>query len=73
MQEKHKRFSSISRVVKIVTIVATLCSSMITELFSFMTAEKCPSDFITFLLFWSTLKTFDKKQASPMTDDLHVK
>ena len=49
-QEKHKGFLSISRVAKIVTIVATLCSSMITELFSFMTAKKSPSDYITFLV-----------------------
>ena len=53
----------------IVTIVATLCSFKITELFSFMKAKKSPSDFIKFLLFWSTLKTFDIKQGSPMTEE----
>ena len=58
MQEKqNKRFLSISRVAKIVTIVATLCSFKITELFSFMKAKKSPSAFIKFLLYWSTLKT----------------
>ena len=77
-EKQNRRFLSISRVAKIVTIVATLCSFKITELFSFMKAEKSPSDFIKFLLFWSTLKTLDIKQGSPMTEekgdnDLHVK
>ena len=61
---KTKRFLSISRVAKIVTIVATLCSFKITALFSFMKAKKSPSDLINFFLFWPTLKTFDIKQGS---------
>ena len=64
---------------RFITIVATLCSFKITELFSFMKAKifsfmkKSPSDFITkFLLFWSTLKTFDIKQGSPMTEEKEI-
>ena len=52
--------------------VATLCSFKITELFSFMKAKKSPSDFIKFLLYWSTLKTFDIKQRSPMTEEKEI-
>ena len=73
MQEKqNKCFLSISRIANIVTIVATLCSFKITELLSFMKAKKSPSDFIKFLLFWSTLKTFDIKQGSPMTEEKQI-
>jgi len=51
-QEKQdKRFLSISRVAKIVTIVAILCSFNITELYSFMKAKKSPIDFISFCFF----------------------
>lgn len=57
-EKQNKRFLSISRVAKFVTIVAT-CSFKITELFSFMKAKKSSSDFIKFLLFWSALKTFE--------------
>ena len=52
--------------------VATLCSFEITELFSFMNAKKSPSDFIKFLLFWSTLKTFDIKQGWPITEQKEI-
>ena len=51
-EKQNKRFLSISRIAKIVTILATLCFFKITELFSFMKAKKSPSDFIKFLLFW---------------------
>ena len=54
-----KRFLSVSRVAEIVTTVATLWSFKIKELLSFIKAKKSPSDFIKFLLYWSTLKTFD--------------
>ena len=56
----------------ILTIVATLCSFKITELLLFMKAKKSPSDFLKFLLFWSTLKTFDMKQGSPMTEEKEI-
>ena len=71
-KNKTKSFLSISRVTKIVTIVATLCSFKITKLFSPMKAKKSPSDFIKLLLFWSTLKTFDIKQDSPMTEEKEI-
>ena len=59
-------------VAKIVTIVATLCSFKIMELFSFMKAKKSLRDFIKFLLFWSTLKTFEIKQGLPMTEEKKI-
>ena len=50
-EKQNKCFLSISRIAKIVTIVATLCSFKITELFSIMKTKKSQSDSIKFLLF----------------------
>ena len=42
-EKQNKHFLLITQVAKIVTIVATLCSFKIMELFSFVRAKKSPA------------------------------
>ena len=73
MQEKqNKRFLSISRVAKIYYYCCYFVFFQDYRTFFIMKAKKSPSDFIKFLIFWSTLKTFDIKQRSPMTEEKEI-